>query len=166
MPDKLHWLSLNKAPGKKSHGYQSSVPEVATFKRQEEKKISFYKMEFCCFYGNFYTGENRHVFLKYVEENFSKAIFKKWDYNYVSVEFYIEICLRLGNGLEGFLKVPPRYLQILIYGSLYHIYIHSGIFWVKARKIYQFSTYKNLTHLSLQCHDSRLSQGLKAWHRL
>lgn len=80
--------------------------------------------------------------------------------------FYIEICLRLGNGLEGLLKVPPKYLQILIYGSLYHIYIRSGIFWVKARKIYQFSTHKNLTHLSLRCHDSGLSQGLKAWHRL
>ena len=38
----------------------------------------------------------------------------KWDYNYVSVMFYIEICLRLGNGLEGLSKVPPKNLQILI----------------------------------------------------
>lgn len=50
--------------------------------------------------------------------------------------FYVEICLRLGNGLEGLLKVPPKYLQILIDGSLYRIYICGGIFWVKAQKIY------------------------------
>lgn len=31
--------------------------------------------------------------------------------------FYIEVCLQLGNGLEGLLKVPPKNLQILIYGS-------------------------------------------------
>lgn len=54
----------------------------------------------------------------------------------------------------------------MIYGSSYHIHIHSGIFWVKAQKIYQFSTYKNLTHLSLKFHDCGLSQGSKALHRL
>lgn len=90
----------------------------------------------------------------------------KWDYNYVSVMFYIEICLRLGNGLEGLSKVPPKNLQILIYVSSYHIHIHSCIFWVKAQKIYQFLTYESLTHLSLKCHNGGLSQGPKAWHRL
>lgn len=80
--------------------------------------------------------------------------------------FYIEICLRLGNGLEGLSKVSPKNLQILIYVSFYHSHSHSFIFWVKAQKINQSLTYKNLTHLSLKCHDGGLSQGPKAWHRL
>lgn len=84
-----------------------------------------------------------------LKENLSQASFKKWDYNYVSVMFYIEICLRLGNGFRGPFKVPPMSLQILIYVSSIHIHIHSCIFSELKHKRFISLTYENPTHLSL-----------------
>lgn len=79
--------------------------------------------------------------------------------------FYTEICPRLGNGLEGRSKASSKNLRILIYGCLNHIHIHGGIFWVKTRKIYQFSTCEKLTYLSSSVTMVNLHGGPQAWRR-
>lgn len=112
LSDKLHWLSLDKAQATRAMDTNSVLQNLLPLKTGK-RKINFksYKNGTPLFLRELlYRRKHRNIFLKYIEENFSKAIVKKEDYNYVSVMFYIKVCLRLGNGLEGLLKVPPKYL--------------------------------------------------------
>lgn len=79
--------------------------------------------------------------------------------------FILRYVPRFGNGLEGRSKVSSKNLRILIYGHLNHIHIHGGIFWVKTRKIYQFSTCTELTYLSSSATMVNFPRGPQAWRR-
>lgn len=79
--------------------------------------------------------------------------------------FILRYVPRLGNGVEGRSKVSSKHLRILIYGHLNHIPIRGGIFGVKTRQIYQFSTCEKLTYLSSSATGVNFRGGPHAWRR-